>query len=256
MNLSVICPGIRTQNWSRLYESINNDFTGTWEIIFVGPYELPEELKCCRNIKYIQDWGSPIRCQQMGLLKAEGDYITWAADDGYFLKGALNIAFSKLEPNALVMGKYYEGNNNGDFPMQDNSYYILSNHDATKIKYVPKNYYMLNVGVVPRDILLKLGGWDCQFEVCPMAYNDLAIRLQRYGIKFIIQNEMMFTCSHLPGHEGDHGPIHDAQTQHDEQLFREIYSYSASTGRIEIKLNNWEKSPNRWLRRFGVLPKV
>lgn len=251
MKLSVICPGIRNKNWLNLYNSVKEAFSGTFELIFVGPYPLPDELKKFDNVKYIQDWGSPIRCQQIGLINSSGDYITWAADDGEFIKGSLDIAFSKIEETSLVMGKYYEGNNDGDMPMQEDKYYILSNHDATKVKWIPVGYYMLNVGIVRRVDLLNIGGWDCQFEVCPMSYNDLAIRLQKAGIKFIIQNEMMFKCSHLPGHAGDHGPIHDGQIDHDQPLFSKIYGTNASLNRIKINLNNWEDSPKRWTRRFG-----
>lgn len=251
MKLTVICPGIRTKNWRKLYDSIGKAFSGKWEIIFVGPYPLPEDMLGFDNVHFIEDWGSPIRCQQRGLIAAHGSHITWAADDGYFLPGSLDIAFSKLEPNALVMGKYYEGNNDGDMPMQEDKYYILSNHDATKVKWIPSHYYMLNVGVVPREMLLEIGGWDCQFEVCPMSYNDLAIRLQRNGVKFIVQNEMMFKCSHMPGHEGDHGPIHDGQIYHDQPLFKRIYWDTSCANRIKIDLFNWKNAPVRWERRFG-----
>lgn len=254
--LTVLCPGIRNKNWEKLYNSIIESFNGRFEIIFCGPYDLPQELTLKDNIKYIKDFGSPTRAQQIALLQAKGEYIAWAADDGVFLPNALNIAFKKIEPNSVVMGKYYEGNNDGDMPMQDDAYYILSNHDSMKLKYVPKGYYMFNVGIVSRETLLKFGGFDCQFEVLPMAFNDLAIRLQLRGIKFIIQDELMFKCSHMPGHEGDHGPIHDAQTLHDEPLFKKIYSQNMYQGRIEIQLNNWERSPSRWIRRFGESAKA
>lgn len=253
--LSIICPGIRTKNWLRLYNSIKESFSGAWEIIFVGPYPLPPELMKFENIKYQEDWGSPIRCQQIGLTLAEGEYINWAADDGIFLPGALDIGFKKLEGydyRAVVMGKYYEGNNDGDMPMQETKYYVLSNHDASRSPYIPKEYLMLNVGLVSTKLLIEVGGWDCQFEVCPMAYNDLAIRLQRYGCPFIVQDEMMFRCSHLPGHAGDHGPIHDGQIYHDQPLFLYIYDDPESTMRIHIDLDNWKLSPSRWTRRFGT----
>lgn len=256
IKLTVLVPGIRTKNWRCLYDSIDKAFKGSWEIIFIGPYEVPDGLKGTENLNYIEDWGSPMRCMQRGLTKAKGDWITWAADDGVFLPHSLDTGFSSLEnykfsQDYLVMGKYIEGKNDGDYSMQENKYYMLRTHDATNSKYVPKDYYMLNVGLVNRELLLEIGGWDCIFEVCPMAFNDLAIRLQRICTMFIIQNEIMFTCSHLPGHEGDHGPIHDAQINEDQPLFKKIYESKDSIERINIPLNNWEKTPERWIRRFG-----
>lgn len=249
--LSVLVPGIRTSNWRTLYNSIGNSFSGKWEIIFISPYKLPNDVRG-KNIKHITDWGTPIRCQQRGLVESEGEYITWAADDGKFQLGALDISFKKLEgadKNTLVMGKYIEGI--GNQHMLEDSYYILNNHSASNLEYVPPRCWMLNVGVVPKELLIKLGGWDCQFEVCPMAYNDLAIRLQYYGAKFIIQDEVMFKCGYTPGHMGDHGPIHDAQTMCDQPLFSKIWSDPDSKKRMIIDINNWEQSPKRWKRRFG-----
>lgn len=256
-DLSVICPGIRTKNWEKLYNSVGESFQGTWEIVFVGPYDLPEELKSKENIRYIKDWGSPIRCQQIGLISSRGDWINWAADDGYFLPQSHDVAFEKLrqvsfDSKYLVMGKYREGDGDTD-PMTKDAYYILSNHDVTRIKWINNDYYMLNVGVVSRELLLDVGGWDAEnFEVCPMAYNDLAIRLQKYGVKFLIQDELMFKCGHMSGHQGDHGPIHDAQVDFDQPRFRRIYMDNNNfKNRIKIDINNWKLTPEKWIRRFG-----
>lgn len=277
--LTVLCPGIRTKNWLRLYDSIAAAFAYSWEIIFIGPYELPPELRDKENVTWIEDWGSPIRCQQIGLLAAQGVFTTWAADDGFFLPDSLTVAYKKFFDGAfpseehlkrdlslvldfentgiafdhkkLVMGKYQEGQRKDD-SMEKDWYYILSNHDSMKMPGVIKGWYMLNVGLVPTKLLLEVGGWDAKtFEVCPMAYNDMALRLQRLGVKFIIQDEMMFSCSHLPGHAGDHGPIHDAQVYRDEPAFVDIYWGDDYSTRIFIELDNWKLAPDRWGRRFG-----
>ena len=95
------------------------------------------------------------------------------------------------------------------------------------------------------------GGWDCNFEVCPMAYCDLAVRMQRAGCKFILQNEIMFKCSHTPGVAGDHGPIYYAQVTHDEPLYKSIYNNPDCGNRIFIDINNYKNIPDIWQRRFG-----
>lgn len=256
--LSVICPGIRTTNWSKLYKSIGDSFSGKWELLFVGPYNLPDELKTKDNIQFICDWGSPIRAQQIGLTYAKGEWITWAADDGFYLPGALDIGFElldnyKMDYKILVMGKYLEGDGDTEH-MKEKDYYYLSNHEASESPYLPGWYLMLNVGIVSTKLLKEVGGWDCSFQACPMGYNDLAIRLQNYGVKFLVQNEIMFKCGHMPGTTGDHGPIHWAQLENDQPLFKKIYSVPDCIKRTKIDLNNWMNSPERWLRRFGTIP--
>jgi hypothetical protein len=255
MTLTVLCPGIRTANWERLYNSIIDAYKGSWEIIFIGPYGLPDTLKNTRlkNVRLINDWGTPMRCQQRGLTEATGEYITWAADDGVFLPESLTVAMNKVKGKdykTIVMGKYTEGTGDKS-AMTNNHYYYLNNHDACNLPFVPKESLMLNVGIVSRQLLNELGGWDCQFEVCPMAYNDFAIRAKRYGAEIIIQDELMFKCSHLPGHDGDHGPIHDGQIWNDQPLFTLIYADKKAEQRIIIPLNNWKDSPSKWQRRLG-----
>jgi len=254
--LSVLVPGIRPTNWKRLYDSIGASCKYTWEVIFISPYALPEELKGKENVQWIEDWGTPIRCQQRGLISARGDWIAWAADDGQFLPGALTLGFDIIKgkvknTHSYLMGKYLEGTGDNGHMLGDN-YYTLSRHKASFSPWLPPHYLMLNVGLVPKKLLAIVGGWDCQFEACPMAYNDLAIRLQNLGCTVYIQNEVMFICGHTPLKQGDHGPVHDGQTLHDEPLFKDIYSRQECIDRTRVDLGNWEKTPKRWERRFGA----
>ena len=261
--LTILVPGIRTANWLRLYNSMFKACKKhDWEMVFISPYDLPDELKGKDNIQHIYSWATPIICQQQGLLVAKGEWINWAADDGVFLEDSQDVAFSlikeisgrsgELNYKVVVMGKYLEGD--GDTAhMKGNDYYILGNHDASRLNEIPKHYYMLNVGLVSKKLLLKVGGWDVYFEVCPMAYNDLAVRLQNYGVTWIVQNELMFTCSHTPGLQGDHGPIHNAQVGHDQPLFTKIYNPRSPSPvkRINVQLDKYLSMPKRWERRFG-----
>jgi len=252
IKLSVLVPSIRPKNLWGLYHSITNSFSGEFEMIVITPYDIPDKVKK-PNVHVIKDWGTPIRCQQIGLIKAKGEYISWAADDGQYLDGALDIAFNKIDGKgykSLIMGKYLEGSGNTD-AMKDNFYYVIRNHYPRDFKgFRFQRSWMLNVGIVSRKLLLEVGGWDCQFEVCPMSYCDLAVRLQNHDCEFIIQDEIMFGCSHSPGRTGDHAPIHDAQTEHDVPLFKEIYGRTSSQERIFIDLDNYKKSPVKWGRRF------
>lgn len=255
MKLSVLVPSIRKENLQRLYESIGDALKlSSWEMVIIGPYGLPDILKDVYNVRFIEDWGPPLRAQQRGLVEAQGDYISWAADDGWYLPNSLDRAFELLEGKdykTVIMGKYQEGDRKDDH-METDKYYILNNHDGSRAYFLPENTYMLNCGVISRQILLELGGWDAnQFWVCPIGYNDLAIRLQKYGCPFIIQQEMMFACTHLPGETGDHGPIHNTQVYRDQPMYQEIYNHPYFSKRISIDVNNWQKAPAKWDARFG-----
>lgn len=255
MKLSILVPGIRTGNWEKLYRSIENSIkTYDWEVVFIGPYDLPESLKNINNIKYIKDFGTPIRCQQMGLLHCDGEWINWAADDGFFLENSNEIALNNLSKfdfdyRKVIVGKYHEGD--GDCStMSDNNYYLLNYHMSTNVSTIPKNYFTINVGLISKKILYEIGGWDTIYEVCPMSYADLAVRLQKYGCDFIMQDELMFKCGHMPGTSGDHGPIHWAQILHDEPLFKEIWLKHFNS-RLVIDINNWKNAEAKWSRRFN-----
>ena len=253
IKLSCILAGIRPGNWLRLYDSIASSFSGTWELVIVSPYYLPLDIRNKPNVKLIRDFGSPVRCMDIGLEHCEGEYITWAADDGYFLPGALDISMSILEGNEknVVIGKYYEGAGNNPL-MNSSAYYYVNYHDSSRSKFIDNNCMMVMEGVVPAKAIREAGGWDASlFEVCPMAFCDLSVRLFNMGYVFIVQPDPMFKCSHMPGHEGDHGPVHDGQTQHDEPTFKSIYNQPESVNRKEIPIDNWKQAPERWARRFG-----
>ena len=116
--LSIILPGIRKNNWLKFYESVTKSFDDTFEIIIVSPYDqLPEEIRSLSGIIHIKDLGSPSRCQQIGLVSCTGEYVTWGADDGYFLPNKLTEAVKFWEDNAtsstdIVTCKYFEGETN------------------------------------------------------------------------------------------------------------------------------------------------
>lgn len=254
VKLSVLVPSIRPLNLRRLYDSIGTAFSGQWEMIVASPYPLPEDCQF-DNVKLITTWRAPLAAQQEALTISTGEYISWCADDGWCLPGSYDEAFKLLEGEdykTVVMGKYQEGDRVSD-QMEKDEYYILNNHDGSRAMFLPDNTYMLNCGILSRQILMELGGWDsATFWACPIGYNDLAIRLQKYGCKFIINQSLMFACTHMPGETGDHGPLHRIQVYRDEPMYREIYNHPFFSKRLAIDVNNWRKSPERFESRFGT----
>ncbi len=260
-DLTILIPGIRTELWMKVYRSAEAACTTkSWEIVFVGPTPPPETMSMFNNVKYIPSFSSPIACRQMGLIQSEGDWICYAADDVTFLPNSLDRAFAHLESKEMdyktvVVGKYLEDVNEVKLDnalMRENPYWSLYYHTGLHSIMTPamRDYFLVNTGLVSRKLMLEIGGWDCQFEACAMACVDLSIRLQNYGANCILQHEPIFTSTHLPGHTGDHGPIHDAQVQHDEPLFFKIWGDLAGK-RDVIDLNSWKLCSRRWERRFG-----
>ncbi len=261
-DLTILIPGIRTDLWMKVYKSAQLACTKkSWEIVFVGPYPPPETMSMFNNVQFINSFSSPIACRQMGLLNARGDWICYAADDVEFCPGAFDVAFSIINenqnnPRTVVVGKYLEGisETNLDNPlMRDNPYWSLYYHTGLHSVLRPfmRDYYLVNTGLVSRKLLTDIGGWDCQFEACAMACVDLSIRLQNEGAQCLLQNEPIFKSTHLSGHAGDHGPIHDAQTLHDEPLFFDMWHKKENENRGVIDINSWKQCPARWERRFG-----
>ncbi len=251
--LSVLVPSIRPQNLLRLYDSILSACSYDFEMVVASPFPLPDDMKF-DNVKLVHTMRAPLAAQQEALTHASGEYISWASDDGYYLPGSIDISFRLLEGKdykTVIMGKYQEGERKNDH-MEKDDYYILNNHHGSQAYFLPENMFMLNCGIISRQILLELGGWDSKnFWVCPIGYNDLAIRLQKYGCKFIIQQEMMFECSHMPGETGDHGPIHRIQVFRDEPMYKEIYNHPYFSKRLAINIDNWKESPAVFENRFG-----
>jgi len=252
--LSVILPGIRTQNWEKFYNSITNSFSDSFEVIIISPYELPEEIKHYNNIKLIKDFGSPSRCQQIGLLHSEGEFVTWGADDGYFLENRLDDALQFWITNStcdkdIVTCKYTEGQNFSPEMLRDD-YYRINHANGLRSTFIPDEYWILNVGLLKTQYAKDIGGWDAKFEVTTLSHMDFAVRTQRDGSKYFMMETPIFVCDHMPGTMGDHAPVHYAHVEHAEPLFRRIYNSSKSTERIKIEINNWEQTPDVWKRRF------
>lgn len=254
MKLTVLVPGIRPEKWDALYNSIASACTypqNNWEMIIISPYSCSDYLWSMGNVDVIPCWRSPIAAQQIGLTQAKGDYIAWCADDGICLPGTFDLAFEALagkDYKHIIVGKYIEGDNPTD--MLKGYYYCLNYHESMKLAGVPVNARLLNCGLVSRQLLRELGGWDAEsFQVCPMAYNDLSVRALKYGASFALLEEPIFQCSWLPGLSGDHGPIHIAQTEYDEPRFKQLYSQE--TDRMVIDMNNWQKTEKKWRLRFG-----
>ena len=97
-----------------------------------------------------------------------------------------------------------------------------------------------------------LGGVDTCFEYVNHGAHDLMFRAQGNGSIIYPSNTEGLNCSHQPERTGDHGPIHDAQVNHDEAVFVNLYKNPRITyERRCLDYDGWKKCPSVWNRRFG-----
>lgn len=253
-------PTIRTHLLQNVYNSIKDSFHGSWELVLVGPNPIPHELISSGNVRWIQSYRSPIACRQIALLEAQGEWICYAADDVTFLRASLDKAWQTMERNGrdykfVVVGKYLENvdaNVSDNTGMREDAYYHMNYHnDLKEIMEKFPDWYLINTGLVSKQLLMEVGGWDCDFEACAMACCDLSLRLQNYGANCFLQHEPIFISSWFSGQNGDHAPIHDAQNEHDTPMFMGIWRPPESIDRKIVDFNKWRNTPEKWVRRFA-----
>lgn len=243
--LSIIIPSIRTTNWLDLVNQISVAVGKySFEVIFVGP-EYNHDVDSFRNVKYVRDFGSPNRCQQIGLMMAEGKFVTWLADD--IEDGPFNIdkfldSIVNEPEDTVAVGNYNEG---GNLAVQDFSI----KHCYGGGWKIQSDWQIFNVAFIRRSYLEKFGGFDCKYQVTCLGHADLAARLQKTGCKIVNKNINIASFGHMPDTSGDHGPVHVTQIFYDQPLFNE------STDQIfhaHVKLDNWKKEEAVWSSRHLV----
>ena len=267
-DLSILMPAIRSEKWLGVYESVEKAFSGTWELIVISSKPLPPELDEKENVNYVYSDRSPAQKQQQGLCEAEGDWVTSMSDDSIWLPGTIDKAFEvvrDLPYRHFAVLKYLEGQyteyppyhqarwgwkTNYEF-MRDDKYYLCHTHDSSSFPGIPENTPVISVAFISRKILVKIGGWDCKFQTLAMANVDLAVRLMKAKCKYTIVDLVVQVCGWMPGKDGDHKPVHDAQTLDDEPLIEQMYSTNDFEDRVEIDLANWKETEPVWKRLSG-----
>jgi hypothetical protein len=258
-SLSIIMPAIRPERWERVYDSIGEAYAGDFELIICSPFPLPEKLQYLKNVKYVKDFGNPVRASNIAGMLCENELVTWTADDAVYLPDSLNkmvYDWHWMEGGGnekVIVGKYYEGQDGSDKPLQNDTYFKINGGDSTRCLTIPDDYWLFNIALMTTSFFDRIGHWDNRFEGTFCAHTDMAVRAQRNGAKVKMCNVPILDCGHMPGTSGDHAPIHYAQLSHDEPLFR--YLYGGGTIKIgDIPrprvTNHWKDVPRVWERRF------
>ena len=260
IDISILMPAIRRENWNRVYQSILGSTKRSFELIIVSPFPLTDELQGLVNVKYVKDFGSPVRCSNIGALLAEGKYFyPTHADDGYFIKDSIDNNIKVLEDMGndkknIVACKYSESDGlTHPERYQDDDYYKLVNAYPVSRDIIPKDWLIFNSVFWHREYFDEFGGWDSSYGACPMSHADLAIRAQRDGAIVKLSNYPLTQNDHG---QNDHGPIEVAQLQYDAPRFRYRYSQPLDTYPIKIKHDNWKEADRVWKFRFTEVPSL
>ena len=263
-DVSIILPSIRPENLIKFYESAcracNNH---TFEIIVPGPYILPEEIMEKGNVLFIHTYANPTICFQMAASLARGEFIYNTTDDGILQPNVIDMAVTLhkelLYRKDMINMRYIEGvldpvslkpltETISDFPP---AYWIAWSHADLQLPRIPRDYKLCMHFFINREYFIELGGFDCRYEYSNHCLHDLAFRVQANGGIIYDLPVPAFLCSHLPGKQGDHGPVNDAQLGPDLKIFNEEYSKSSPiSDRITLNYNDWKDYPSIWERRF------
>ena len=260
IDISVLIPAIRINNWERMFRSLQESCKlHNFELVLVSPFDLPDSLKNISNIKLIKDFGHPTRAAQIGLLSCEGRLVYHCVDDALFFPSAIDecidVYDSSCSNKDVVNMRYREGK---DFSGQefDINFWFAHYHSELRLSGIERNWMISLHPLISAGYLKELGGWDCQFEYINHPLHDLMFRLQADGGKIINSPRDVTTCNHYGERSVDHASIHDAQTYNDRPIFDKMYSEKdVAYSRIKLKLNNWENTSDYWQRRFkGTRP--
>jgi hypothetical protein len=253
--ISLCLAGIRPHFWVNFYQSAVAACTRyDWELVIISPFEMPEELKQHNNIKFIKEFGNPVRATQRGLSICEGQLVTFPADDGVFLKDSLDSAIDLWnaqcsEKDGIVM-RYREGagGNVSSFPLE---YWNAGYHIDTNHLNLGHDYKVAPQPMVDTKNLIEMGGFDCSvFECMSWATHDQNYRLQRNGGIFHLSPLEVQSCDNYGATGVDHAPIYHAHFV-DQAAFNSIYTNPEVKNRIKIDFDAWKNVPERWERRWG-----
>jgi len=248
LDITFLIPGIRTNRWKALYDSLHLACKNyKWELLFISPFELPDELKDKDDVRLIRDRGQVSRCVQIGVPEVKSELFYIGMDDTVYVEDSFDAAIKKYDEYAdestIMQCTYTEGGYK-----QENHYWSVAFHDAFKLDGINQLWKTATQPILHKDYFIELGGFDCRWEYMDKSMHDFMFRVQRDGGEIIYSPETVGVTDWWPDHQGDHGPVHDAEVLHDFPIFNEVWG--EANDRIKIEYDNWKDTPDIWKRRF------
>ncbi len=173
--ISLLCSGIRTSNWIKIYKTLEKNKT-KFEIIFVGSKK--PTFKLNKNIKYIFSTVKPTQCWEIALRNSQGKFVMFIADDIFFenehLLDKLYFQITNndkkliLSPSLLLNGKKHNINENR---------HLFGNYFSPILPFLifTKKAYIKEVGGIDSrfiavrwdiDLVLRLYKFGCELKYC------------------------------------------------------------------------------------------
>lgn len=255
-DISFFLGGIRPQNWTRLYQSIEQSIHPyKFELVICGPYA-PEKINSFSyNFKFIRDFGSAARAAQIAALNSESSLITLSADDGIYEPGSMAKAleqFRNMEGNKKVLALRYEEGGN-EMYKKDWYWYMKAHDKMQNLAGIPNDTPMSLNSIMTKELFIDIGGYDCNlFETCNWGGHDLMIRLHKYGITFEQFKQKNLSVTWSPVETEEHRPIylsdHPPESTSNYHVFKHIWSNNNE--RVKTDINSWTKAQSTWSKRF------
>ena len=248
LDITFLIPGIRTTRWKRLYDSLHLACKNyKWELLLISPFDLPLELQDKDDVRLIKDRGQVSRCVQIGVPEVKSELFYIGMDDTVYIEDSFDEAIAKYDEYAdestIMQCTYTEGGH-----AQPNHYWSAAFHDAFKLAGIDQLWKTATQPILHKDYFIEQGGFDCRWEYMDKPMHDFMFRAQRNGSEIIYSPTTVGITDWWPDHQGDHGPVHDAEVLHDFPIFNEMWS--VPNDRNKIDYDNWKDTPDVWKRRF------
>jgi len=267
-DLSIIFPSIRNKNLPKVYDRINRACSNhNFEVIIASPHNCPNDLNNKENIKWYKTYACPTVATQAAASLCNSEFMCLASDDVLFEDNIFDDGIEAykshnlqkydiisyrlkegvLDPETLEPLPHLESHN-----LPPEFFMVRYNPPFHKLS-INQDWKLSLTFIVKTDTFFEIGGFECCFEYLNHLVHDFVFRLQYLGGKVYNFPRNGLCCSHFYGRDGDHGPVHDAQTGPDTDKFNEMYSDQfILEKRKKINYNNWKQYDNIWTRRFKI----
>jgi len=180
-----------------------------YEVIMVGPNsgEVPPKFKhILTNVK-------PAQCYEIGFRNANGELITWSADDANYSPQALDNAY-----------KFWKSFNNEKIIIAFRT--VEDGIDVTDVHRFFQNNLgtprMAPFGLMSRELFMHIGGYDRRF-IGGQSENDIVMRVLEIGGTVEICQNAAVIVDHMGAHPPEIGSAIKESYIHDRNVLEKLW---------------------------------